>query len=137
MTHPCDDPPKQDGEPSERQLVLACLLVVVVVVTDCGNKACVSHKNTSKTHYIEQTQKLPLVRMSASWFLVSTYWIWDLGFQADSVEQPIKRNSVGSGHMSHRRTSSFNDHMLITRLVVFKDVQTETHFEKNLCLWGS
>ena len=26
-THPCDDPPKQDGEPSERQLVLACLLV--------------------------------------------------------------------------------------------------------------
>ena len=26
-THPCDDPPRQDGEPSERQLVLACLLV--------------------------------------------------------------------------------------------------------------
>ena len=26
-THPCDDPPRQDGEPSERQLLLACLLV--------------------------------------------------------------------------------------------------------------
>ena len=26
-THPCDDPPRQDGEPSERQLVLACWLV--------------------------------------------------------------------------------------------------------------
>ena len=27
-THPCDDPPRQDGgEPSERQLVLACVLV--------------------------------------------------------------------------------------------------------------
>ena len=26
-THPCDDPPKQDGEPSERQLELARLLV--------------------------------------------------------------------------------------------------------------
>ena len=26
-THPCDDPPRQDGEPSERKLVLACLLV--------------------------------------------------------------------------------------------------------------
>ena len=35
-THP---PPRQYGEPSERQLVLACLLcaVVVVVVTDCGS----------------------------------------------------------------------------------------------------
>ena len=27
-THPCDDLPKQDGEPSERQLLLACLLVL-------------------------------------------------------------------------------------------------------------
>ena len=26
-THPCDDPPRQDGGPSERQLVFACLLV--------------------------------------------------------------------------------------------------------------
>ena len=26
-THPCNDPPRQDGEPSERQLLLACLLV--------------------------------------------------------------------------------------------------------------
>ena len=26
-THKCDDAPKQDGEPSERQLLLACLLV--------------------------------------------------------------------------------------------------------------
>ena len=25
----------------------------------------------------------------------------DLRFQVDSVEQPIKRNSVGSGHVSH------------------------------------
>ena len=44
-THLCDDPPKQDGEPSVRQLVLACsahacvfaCAVVVVVVTDCGD----------------------------------------------------------------------------------------------------
>ena len=26
-THPRDDPPRQDGESSERQLLLACLLV--------------------------------------------------------------------------------------------------------------
>ena len=46
----------------------------------------------------------------------------DLGLHIDSVKEPIKSNSVGSGHMSHRRTSSFNyhfDHVF----VVFKDVQ--------------
>ena len=46
----------------------------------------------------------------------------DLGFPIDSVEQPIKSNSVGSGHVSHRRTSSFNyqfDH----GFVVFKNVK--------------
>ena len=32
-THPCDDPPRQDGEPSERQLGA----MEVVVVTDCGS----------------------------------------------------------------------------------------------------
>ena len=26
----------------------------------------------------------------------------NLWFQVDAVEQPIKRNSVGSGHVSHR-----------------------------------
>ena len=37
-THPCDDRPRQDGEPAERQLVLACLLVRwLFVVTDCGD----------------------------------------------------------------------------------------------------
>ena len=38
-THPCDDPLRQDGEPSERQLVLAwfACAVVVVAVTYCGS----------------------------------------------------------------------------------------------------
>ena len=31
----------------------------------------------------------------------------DLGIQIDSIEQPIKSNSVGSGNMSHCRTSCF------------------------------
>ena len=42
----------------------------------------------------------------------------DLGIQVDSVKQPIKSNSVSSGHMSHHRTSSFDDHSF----VVFKNV---------------
>ena len=35
----------------------------------------------------------------------------DFGVQIDSIEQPIKCNSVGSGNMSHCRTPSFNDHL--------------------------
>ena len=48
-----------------------------------------------------------LVEMSASWFLVSTFDL-DFGIQTDPGIQLIKNNSVGSGRMSHRRTSSFN-----------------------------
>ena len=34
----------------------------------------------------------------------------DFGVQIYSIEQPIKSNSVGSGEMSHCRTSAFDDH---------------------------
>ena len=46
----------------------------------------------------------------------------DLWFQIDSIKQPIKSNSVGSGNMSHCWTSLLNDH-LDHCFVVFKDVQ--------------
>ena len=45
--------------------------------------------------------KFPLVRMSASWFLVVDVLDLDFGVQVDSIEQLIKRNSVGPGNMSH------------------------------------
>ena len=48
----------------------------------------------------------PLVRKTASWFLVSMYLIWIFG----SIEQPIKRNSVGPENMSHCGTPSLDDH---------------------------
>ena len=35
----------------------------------------------------------------------------DFGCQIDSIKQPIKSNSVGSGNMSHCRTSSLYDHL--------------------------
>ena len=38
--------------------------------------------------------KLPFVRMSASWCLVSMYSIWILDVQVDLVKQPFKCNSV-------------------------------------------
>ena len=42
--------------------------------------------------------------------------------QIDSVKQPIKRDSVGSGHVSHRRTSTFDDH-LDHFFIVFENVK--------------
>ena len=45
----------------------------------------------------------------------------DFGVQIDSIKQPIKSNSVGSGNMSHCRTSSLVDH-LDHCFVVFKDI---------------
>ena len=46
----------------------------------------------------------------------------DLGVQIDSIKQPIKIKSVGSGNMSHCKASSLYDH-LDHCFVVFKDIQ--------------
>ena len=64
--------------------------------------------NKHKRRFHSSRVKLPLVSMSASWFLVSMYLIWILGVQIDSIEQRIKSNSVGSRDMSHCRTSSLS-----------------------------
>ena len=49
--------------------------------------------------------------MSASWFLVSDVFDLDFRVQINSIEQPIKSNSVDSGDVSHCRTSAFNNHL--------------------------
>ena len=46
----------------------------------------------------------------------------DFGVQINSIEQPIKRNSVGSGDVSHCRTYAFNNH-LDNSLIVLKHKQ--------------
>ena len=46
----------------------------------------------------------------------------DLGVQIDSIEQPIKSNSVGSGNVSHCGTPSLCNH-LDHCYVVFKHIQ--------------
>ena len=53
----------------------------------------------------------------------------DLRFQVNSVEQPVKRKSVGSGYMSLCWTSAFDNH-LEDSLVVLKDVQHRTKSRK-------
>ena len=67
------------------------------------------NKHTRWFH--SQRVKFSFVKMSASWFFVSMYLIWIIGSKIDSIKQPIKSNSVGSGNMSHGRTSAFNDHL--------------------------
>ena len=49
--------------------------------------------------------------MSASWFFGVNIFDLDLWFQVDSVEQPIKSNSVGPGNMSHCWTPAFDNHL--------------------------
>ena len=50
--------------------------------------------------------------------------IFDSGVQVDSVKQSIWRDSVGSGHASHRRTSACNNH-LDHCLSLFKNKSTK------------
>ena len=78
---------------------------------------------------VEQTQKMiPFITCEISLCqyvceLVLGVNVFDLGFgvQIDSIEQPIKTNSVGSGNMSHCRASSLYDH-LDHCFVVFKRI---------------
>ena len=73
--------------------------------------------------------------MSASWFLVSVYLIWIFWVQVNSIEQPIKSNSVGPGNMSHCGTPSFNDH-LDHCFVVLKHIQ-QSFLMRRLDVWGN
>ena len=73
-----------------------------------------------KTHNVEHTEKVvPFImsevafgqQVSKSFFFGVSRFDLDLWVQVDSIKQPIKRNSVGSGHVSHRRTSASDDHL--------------------------
>ena len=63
---------------------------------------------------IEQAQQMiPLITCDISFGLNVSKLVFgvdvldlDFSVQIDSIEQPIKRNSVGSGNMSHCGTSS-------------------------------
>ena len=63
-----------------------------------------------------------LINTSASRFFGVNIFDLDFGVQNDSVKQPIQRNSAGSGHVSHRRTSALYD-QFDHSLIVFENVQ--------------
>ena len=84
----------------------------------------------AETANVEQTQKMnPFITCEISFgqdvcelvFGVDVFDL-DFGVQIYSIEQPIKSNSVGSGDVSHCKTSAFNNHFNHS-LIVLKHIQ--------------
>ena len=103
-------------------------------------KATGKHREIHKVHQVEDLShssriKLSLVGMSVICFFGVNEFDLDLGVQIDSVEWPIKSNSVGSWHVSHRRISVLNNHFDHS-FVVFKKSTTETPLRR-ICVCGA
>ena len=87
---------------------------------------------------VEQIQKLTpfntceisLGRYVSELVLGVSAFDFDLGVQIDSIKQPIKSNSLGSGNMSHCGTPPFKEHLDQCK-VVFKIVLHSFPYEKN------
>ena len=80
-----------------------------------------------KTQDAEQTEKMIPLIAGVNLFDL------DFGLIIDSVKQPVKRDSLGSGHVSHRRTSALNDH-LDHCFIFFRNVQLKLRIEKSSAL---
>ena len=85
--------------------------------------------NKRRRWFYSSRVKLPLVYISASWVFGVNIFHLDFGFQIDSVEQPVKSNSVGSGNMSHCRASS-RWWSSWSQLRHLQRCTTQTHLEK-------
>ena len=93
-----------------------------------------------ETHKIEQTRKIvpfvtrktPSSQHVSKLVLMSTYLIWIFGSKL--IEQPNKRNSVGSGNTSHFRASSLEKSSW-WQLHCLQKCTTETRLKKNVCWW--
>ena len=65
------------------------------------NEDTVMMFNKRSTLFHSSLEKLPLDRISASWFLVSTYLVWILGSKMDSIKQTNPKQLCGfSSHVS-------------------------------------
>ena len=92
---------------------------------------------------IEQRQQMiPFVtcEISFGWNVCESVFglnVVDLNFwvQIDSIEQPIKSNSLGSGYVSHCRASSRYDHF-DHRFVVLKHIQ-QSFLMRRVDVWGN
>ena len=91
--------------------------------------------NNHKRWFHSSRVKFPLVNMSANWVFGVNIFDLAYGVQINSIEKPIKSNSVGSGNMSHCRASSLHDH-LDHFLVVFKHIQ-QSFLTRRMDVWGN
>ena len=77
--------------------------------------------------------KLPLVNMSASWFLVSTCLIWILGSKLALSNNQSNAPLWVLDTCSHRKTSALCDHFHHS-FIVFKNVQLSFELRKFVAL---
>ena len=68
------------------------------------------------------TCEIPLCQDVCKLVLSVDVFDLDLGIGIDSIEQPIKSNSVSSGNMSHCWTSAFHNHFN-NSFIVLKHIQ--------------
>ena len=86
-----------------------------------------------KAHAVDQTEKmLPFITCTIAFSqhvceLVFELDEFDLDYQVqiDPVKRPIERNSLGSSHVAHRRTSAFNNYLDFC-VIVFKNTKQGT-----------
>ena len=63
------------------------------------------------------------------WILGVNIFDLDFGVQIDFVKQPIQRNAVGAGHVSHRGTSAF-DNNFVHCFIALKNVKQDAEVRK-------
>ena len=115
-------------------LIQSCLLLFVLASSPSfwgANQAeTLSAAKKAVMADIEQMKKIvPLITCEMTFGLYVCELMFgvdvfdlDLGVQIDSIKQPIKSNSVGSGNMSHCVTPAFDYH-LNHGFIVLKDIQ--------------
>ena len=121
-------------------LWLVLLLNLVEIVSPLYQKHTGEMKwlilNKRNKRFHSSRVKFPLGRMSASWFLVLIdVFDLDFGAQINSIEQPIKSNSVGPGNMSHCGTPPIHNHFNYS-FIVFKHIQ-QSFLMRRLDVWGN
>ena len=79
--------------------------------------------------------KLSSVSVLSSCFFGVDVFDLNLRVQVGSVKQPIKRNSVGSGHVSHCWTSAFDDHFDHC-FIIFQNVRLGAK-ARRFHVWGN
>ena len=107
--------------------VPSCVLFVIVCSSLLELKLLILTKRRRLFH--SSRVKLPFGQNTSMLVLGVNKFDLDFRVKINSVVQPIQRNSVGSGHVSHRWILAFRDH-LITASLSFKIWSAWQHDDK-------